>query len=233
MAYCVRCGVELAASEKKCPLCGTPVVPPELPETEGIPPYPIQEKRNTEPNRSKGILFILTMLFLLPISVVFLSDLQINDAITWSGFAGLAILLLYVIIVLPFWFQHPNPVIFVPIDFAAIGGYLLYICLATGGNWFLPFAFPLTGSILLVVTAALALIKYVRRGHLYIAAGLFFATGGIAVLTEFLLSRTFPVTKTIFWSTYPLIACFLTGAILIVIAICRPLRESFRKRFFL
>ena len=29
--YCVKCGVELADSEKKCPLCGTPVFHPDIP----------------------------------------------------------------------------------------------------------------------------------------------------------------------------------------------------------
>ena len=28
--YCIKCGVELADSEKKCPLCGTVVFNPEL-----------------------------------------------------------------------------------------------------------------------------------------------------------------------------------------------------------
>ena len=28
--YCVKCGVELADSEKKCPLCGTPVFHPDI-----------------------------------------------------------------------------------------------------------------------------------------------------------------------------------------------------------
>ena len=35
---------------------------------------------------------------------------------------------------LPLWFRRPNPVIFVPVDFAAIGLYLLYINFATGGR---------------------------------------------------------------------------------------------------
>ena len=51
----------------------------------------------------------------------------------WSGFASGGILLLYVLTVLPLWFKRPNPVIFVPVDFAAIILYLLYIDLATGG----------------------------------------------------------------------------------------------------
>ena len=34
MSYCVNCGVELAPSEKRCPLCGVEVVNPAKPWTE-------------------------------------------------------------------------------------------------------------------------------------------------------------------------------------------------------
>ena len=40
--YCIKCGVELADSEKVCPLCGTRVFHPDLPRAQGEPPYPPQ-----------------------------------------------------------------------------------------------------------------------------------------------------------------------------------------------
>ena len=41
MSYCVHCGVELADSEKRCPLCHTRVVDPASPDAgQGRPPYP-------------------------------------------------------------------------------------------------------------------------------------------------------------------------------------------------
>ena len=41
--YCIKCGVELADSEKICPLCGTRVFHPDLPCGNGEPPYPPAE----------------------------------------------------------------------------------------------------------------------------------------------------------------------------------------------
>ena len=38
--YCIKCGVELADSERVCPLCGTRVFHPDLPCGQGEPPYP-------------------------------------------------------------------------------------------------------------------------------------------------------------------------------------------------
>ena len=45
-----------------------------------------------------------------------------------------------------------------------------------------------------------ALLRYVRRGYLYIFGGALIAAGGLAMLLEFLLNLTFGVHQTFFWS---------------------------------
>ena len=231
--YCIKCGVELADSEKRCPLCGTPVFHPDLPRNLTEPPYPADRRIRREDVNRSGILFVLTVVALLPAILSLLCDWRINGTIVWSGYAAGAIGLLYVMIVLPLWFRHPNPVIFVPVDFAAIGLYLLYIDFATGGHWFLSFAFPVTGAIGLLVTAVVVLTRYLHGGWLYIYGGAFILEGGLAVLIEFLINLTFQLHETFFWSFYPLAAGVILGLMLIVIAICKPLRESLQRKFFL
>ena len=231
--YCIKCGVELADSEKRCPLCGTPVFHPDLPRNLTEPPYPADRRIRREDVNRSGILFVLTVVALLPAILVLLCDWRINGTIVWSGYAAGAIGLLYVMIVLPLWFRHPNPVIFVPVDFAAIGLYLLYIDFATGGHWFLSFAFPVTGAIGLLVTAVVVLTRYLHSGRLYIYGGAFILAGGLAVLVEFLINLTFQLHETFFWSFYPLAAGVILGLMLIIIAICKPLRESLQRKFFL
>ena len=230
--YCVKCGVELADSEKKCPLCGTPVFHPDIERKPAEPPFP-PDRRHAENVSRVGILFVLTVLFVLPAAICLLCDWRINGGIVWSGYAAGGIALLYILVLLPMWFRHPNPVIFVPVDFAAIGLYLLYIDLATGGHWFLSFAFPVTGAIGVLVTAVVALTRYLHAGYLYIYGGGLILGGALAMLIEFLLNLTFQVHETFFWSFYPLVAGVLLGLMLIVIAVCKPLRESLRKKFFL
>ena len=149
--YCVKCGVELADSEKKCPLCGTPVFHPDIPRTLSEPPFPPDKRIRPEDVNRSGILFVLTIAALLPALLCLLCDWRINGTLVWSGYAAGAIGLLYIVILLPMWFRRPNPVIFVPVDFAAVGLYLLYINFATGGHWFLSFAFPVTGAIGLLI----------------------------------------------------------------------------------
>ena len=231
--YCVKCGVELADSQRVCPLCGTRVFHPDIPRTPADPPYPPDERVHPEEVTRSGVCFILTALALLPAVICVLCDWRINGGILWSGYASGGILLLYVLTVLPLWFKRPNPVIFVPVDFAAIILYLLYIDLATGGHWFLTFAFPVAGSIGALITTMVALLRYVRRGYLYIFGGALIAAGGLAMLLEFLLNLTFGVHQTFFWSFYPLAAGVLLGVMLIIIAVCPPLRRSLHRKFFL
>ena len=181
--YCIKCGVELSDSEEKCPLCGTVVFHPYIKRPDGEKPYPVDRKPQETASRS-GLLFILTMLFLLPLATSLLCDWKINGGILWSGYVGGALTVFYVIVVLPMWFRRPIPVIFVAADFIAAGLYLLYINFATGGHWFLSFAFPVTGGLMIIAVGAVALMYYLRRGYLYIIAGTLIATGGFMVLVE-------------------------------------------------
>ena len=231
--YCIHCGVELSDSETVCPLCGTRVFHPDLPRQQGEPPFPPEPSAHPEEVNRSGALFILTMLAVLPIVICILCDWSVNGTILWSGYAAGGVALLYILAVLPLWFRRPNPVIFVPADFAAIGLYLLYINFATGGHWFLSFAFPVTGAIGLLISAAVALTHYLRSGYLYIYGGMLILGGGLAVLIEFLINLTFQIHETLFWSFYPMVAGIVLGLMLIVIAICKPLRESLHRKFFL
>ena len=180
-----------------------------------------------------GVLFVLTVLFLLPAVVSVLCDWRLSGGIVWSGYVVGGLLLLYVTVVLPLWFKRPNPVIFVPVDFIMLGLYLFYINFATHGHWFLTFALPVTGTAMALVTAMVALLRYVPAGALYVCAGALLLSGGFAVLVEWLLNVTFQLHDTFLWSFYPLAVCTVLGAMLLVIAICKPLRRSLHRKFFL
>ena len=230
--YCIKCGAHLADSERQCPLCGTVVFHPDIERPSGEKLYP-DGRELAQKVSPMGALFVLTMVFLLPVLVTMLCDLQINDRITWSGYVTGALLVVYAVLVLPFWFRRPNPVIFVPVGFVVAGLYLLYIDLTTGGGWFLSFAFPVTGGIGLIVTAVVTLTRYLHRGRLFIFGGAAIALGSFMLLVEFLMNLTFGRLTSIHWSLYPLAVLSLLGLTLIVVAICRPLRESLERKFFL
>ena len=230
--YCAKCGVKLADNLSVCPLCGTRAYHPDLDRKPTDGQYP----RDKYPQKQKRTLVgqvILSILFLLPLLIVPLCDWQINGQISWSGYVIGAVLLSYVVMVLPTWFEKPNMVIFVPCDFVAAALYLLYINWATGGNWFLSFALPVTGGIGLIVTAVVVLCKYVPKGNLYTFGGAFIAMGGFMLLIEWLINLTFCLPKFIGWSLYPLIVLVLLGGLLIYLAINQTARETLERKFFL
>ncbi len=229
--YCINCGVKLADSEKKCPLCGVVPYHPDLPREPGDPLYPPNRYPSTEvkPKVAQAVILIL---FLLPMITTLQIDLRLNGAVTWSGYVIGALTVGYVTLALPGWFRKPNPVIFVPCGFAAVGLYLLYISLVTEGGWFLSFAFPMVGGVGLVVTAVVTLVRYVRRGLLYIFGGAAIALGGLMLLMEFLIGITFRVPF-VGWSIYPLGALVLLGGFLIYLAINHSAREMMERKMFI
>ena len=95
------------------------------------------------------------------------------------------------------------------------------------------FALPVTGAIGVLVTAMVALLRYLSGGHLYVFSGALMLSGGVAVLIEFLINLTFQLHETFFWSLYPLTAGVLLGGMLLVVAICKPLQRSLHRKFFI
>lgn len=229
--YCVNCGVKLVDTEKTCPLCGVKAYHPEYVPGQGASIYP-KRKYPAPEEHSLGLPILATAVFLLPIVMVLFCDLRFSHAITWSGIVVGALLLTYIILVLPSWFRNPHPMIFVPSWFGAVGVYLFYLNWTMQGNWFLSFALPILGYIAVVTITVLALIRYVRRGKLYISGGACIATGGMMILIELLMNITFAEIEFIGWSFYPLVSLVLVGGLLIFLGICRPAREVMERKFF-
>ena len=228
--YCVKCGVHLADTEKECPLCGTLVYHPHI-KQEPVPPlYPPGKLPAAKP-RSRALNGVILFLFFLPICISLLSDLQADGKLSWFGHVAGALVLSYIVFGLPLWFRKPNPVIFVPCAFAATALYLLYIDIVTSGNWFISFAFPVTGGVCLITCTVVTLLYYLRRGRLYIFGGAFIASGGFLLLVEFLLCVTFDIAF-IGWSLYPLVVLVLFGGMLIYVAINQTAREILTRKLF-
>nr|MBQ8244368.1 zinc ribbon domain-containing protein [Oscillospiraceae bacterium]MBQ8245444.1 zinc ribbon domain-containing protein [Oscillospiraceae bacterium] len=227
--YCAKCGVKLADTEKICPLCGTKAHP-DLARQEAEPLYPPEPPVQVN---SKAVHGVVLALFLLPLLICLQCDLIVTGSVTWSGYVAGALILAYVLFALPYWFRKPNPVVFVPCGFAAAGVYLLYIDLATRGGWFMGFGLPVVAGLCLIVTAVVALMRYVPKGALYIFGGAFIALGLGMLLMGWLLNVTFFSGGFALWSLYPMTALVLLGGLLIFLAICRPARETMQRKFFI
>ena len=230
--YCIRCGIELSLSNKVCPVCGTAVCHPDFPIDESLSTYPRTDFESEAVSR-KGMLFVISVLALLLAVLPMTIEITATPDVRWSDYVVVGVALAYLFFIMPIWFQNPNPVVFLPIDFAAATLFSLHVCIKTGGHWFLTFALPAASVLCAIFTALVALLKYVRHGRLYMFGGSFIALCGWMLLLEFLMSCTFEAVNVLLWSLYPCITLAVIGLTLIVIAIVKPFKESLEKMFFI
>ena len=228
--FCVNCGVRLADTETRCPLCDTVVYHPDIKQPTVRPLYPTDRTPKPKPP-SKGLNGAILILFFIPVLVSLLSDWQTGGTFSWFGFVAGALVLAYITIGLPLWFSKPNPVIFVPCDVVVLCVYLFYVNQKTDGNWFFSFALPVTLGFGIVVCAVITLLRYVKGGRLYIWGGALMAVGALMLMVEWLLDLTFNVNF-IGWSIYPLIVLMLLGGTLIYLALNRTARETMERKLF-
>ena len=228
--YCVKCGVRLKDGVEVCPLCSTPVWNPVQPEKAA----PTFSDRYPRPPKSKRypILAFLTMLMIAACLSTLIYCLTQLHGVYWSGYVMLGCALFYFSLIFPFWFEKPNPLIFVPLTFALICGYLLYICLYNHGRWFLSFAFPLVMILGAIATASVALFRHHRRGRLLKAGCLLVAIGCSTMLIELFQTITFH-TPMFTWSLYSTSAFSLMGLFLILAGLIPPWRDYLERTFFL
>ena len=226
--YCVKCGVKLQEGTERCPLCDTPVWNPE--QSLGERSYPDTMPKQHRESDLAGAL-AMTILCTVAVMVTLTVCFKLYGRLQWGGYVIFGICLFYVIAVLPGWFRQPKGEIFVPVDHVAVAFYVLYICLKTGGHWFMSFAFPVILASCLLSTAMICLLKYVRGGRLFILGGFLLLLGGFTVLVEFFQHLSFGA-EMFRWSLYSLTGFGTAGLFLLVAGMIPGLRHNLRKRFF-
>ena len=226
--YCVKCGVKLQQGVERCPLCLTPVWNPEVrEERRGYPETLPGTYRESALPGAVALTVLCAIAAIVTLTVCF----KLYGALRWGGYVILGLGLFYVVVALPLWFRKPHGEVFVPIDHAAAALYVLYICLKTGGHWFLSFALPVIGTSCLISTALICLLKYVRGGRLFILGGFLLLLGGFTVLVEFFEHLTFGA-EMFRWSLYSLAGFGSFGLFLLIAGMIPPLRLGMQKRFF-
>ena len=227
--YCVKCGVRLQDGTARCPLCDTPVWDPG--GTEPVPTfsdrYPIPPKSHRYPIMA----FLAVLLIAVSLSAL-IYCLTNEHGVSWSGYVMLGCAFLYFGVLLPFWFNRREPLIFVPVASLLAGGYLLYICLKTGGHWFLSFAFPVTLLVGALTTASVAFFRYGKRRRL-LKTGIFLVVIGCSAMLVELFQRITFGGKMFSWSLYPVCGFSLIGLFLILCGLIPPWREYLERKLFI
>jgi hypothetical protein len=229
--YCINCGVKLADCETKCPICGTPV-PVMKKEAEISKPFPAHVEGPMRMNRM-GLLLVFSIVAILAILISLFIDIHSNRVITWSGYVAGAIVMIYMWVAFPLWFKKPNPIMLTGIDFGLTIPFLWLVNAISGGNWFWNFAFPISLFVSAIGVGTTALLYSIRRKHLIIIGGTWIATGCFCIFLEILINKVFSHANALLWSPYAGGILILIGIWLIVIGLCRPIREWMEKRFFI
>ncbi len=154
--YCVKCGVKLQEGTTVCPLCQTPVWNPDETMAEKNYPDTLPEHHNESDVSGAAAMLVISAL---AIAVTLVVCFKLYGSLNWGGYVIGAIALFYILAILPRWFRHPMSQVFVPVAHAAVALYVLYICIAIGGNWFLTFALPVIAGSCLISTAIVCLLK--------------------------------------------------------------------------
>lgn len=155
MSYCVNCGVELDASAKKCALCATPVINPNMLNVEAEE-KPFSEKLQIPKGvKKRFIAFVISVTMLIPnIVMFFLNVFFIKDGF-WSVYVIAASLLIWVLFVFPLLAGKKHPFLLWAFDTFAVAGF----CYVT---------FKLHGEYIWILKSILCVIALVSLSVLFV-----------------------------------------------------------------
>ena len=229
--YCVYCGVKLQEGAKECPLCRTPVAILSVPGTEEKALY--SERLPEKENRHGVILvvWLLTAVMAAACLGCLIFCLRTLGAAAWSGYVLMSAGLAWVTLLFPLLFRRYRPMIFLPVDFVCLAAFLLYVCVKHRENWFLPFAFPVTGIAGILTLLGVAIFRYIRQGRLRLLGLYLVLIGASFMLIEFFQHITFGTPMWV-WSLYCVCGFGALGLFLFIATLIPPLHAYLRKTFF-
>ena len=225
--YCYKCGVKLANSEKKCPLCNTKI--PVNSNQKEVLAYP---KNIEEINNKVNISYLLRLssLILVLISIIIvLCNLIVVGKVTWSIYVisstvYLCCLLFFIsrrkIYISIFWSIVINEV------------FIFFIAFINNGiDWYLMLAFPL---ILLSGLTSLFFYKILKLKKILriISYSLVYISFSI-VITEILIDLYKDNIINLSWSIISILPMVVIGLLLLIISFNDKLIDEIKRRIFI
>ena len=233
MSYCVNCGVELADSEKICPLCQTEVINPRAPWKDPLDiPYPPVMDRLMHRIDRRYLAALISTFMLIPIAVVLISD-WLRDGLSWSLYVVGAAALLEVWFILPLMTKRYHQISFLALDSVAATLYIWAIERISGGEWFLPLGLPISAALSATVLLMAFLFRRGRgRDFLVRLIIILSCIGFLAIVVE--ISSDLYLTGQVYltWSLFVLSPCVFTVAALLILEEKHSLKEEIHKRIF-
>lgn len=236
MSYCVNCGVELAESEKICPLCSTPVVHPGKIDPEddrALYPRHVEHVYRGIDRRYGALLALISLT--VPIACSIVIDLFVVHAICWSLYVTGAAMCIFVFVLFPLILKRPNPYLHILYDTAALLLYSAGILFSIGEAG----AFYWLASPLILASCALAygVTPVIRSkklaGRLYKPAITLFMLSAFYIVVELVIDLYQTSAFSPIWSLIAASSCIVTALMLIMIEGKQKLKDNIRRRLLL
>lgn len=157
MSYCVNCGVELDGAAKKCALCETPVVNPNIKEeVKAEPVFSNEVFEISEGKKKKFFSALATTIIAIPQIVCFLINVFIYKGSWWSLHIIGAGFLAWVIFILPFFIKKMRVYLMWAFDTLAVAIHSLIVMHLTG-----TLSFYLKGALPVIVLNSALVLSYI------------------------------------------------------------------------
>lgn len=233
MSYCVNCGVELAPSEKNCPLCGVEVInPAQIAPEKPWQPYPHRDDPFIAQINRRFIAAMITIALAFPMAICLAIDYTYSGQLGWSLFVAGALSMLWCWLAPAFLYKKA---LFLPVMLPISGSllgflYLVEYLTAPAVRWFVPLAMPLV-LLLTVLAGAVTLLTrhHVIRGFA-IPAAILIAAGLMAAGTDLLITLMLEQRWILSWSWFVLLPSLAAAAIFLLIARRQKMRTEILKR---
>ncbi len=161
LSYCVNCGVELDPSAKKCALCSTPVINPNISNQQNEE-KPFSDKVLIPKTlQRKFVAYILTVILVIPNIVLLLVNIFFVRKSLWSLYVLSSSVLAWILFIFPFVTKKIRPYVMWALDtFFGMVYSLIIVVLASGGvNLWM----AIVSIILLVSVASIIFIAWSRQ----------------------------------------------------------------------
>lgn len=233
MSYCVNCGVELNSNEKRCPLCSTPVINPNIDSKKtDLPPYPTNSEFIVERKIKRTTALLISIVMFVPILVCPLCDFLVTGKISWSMYAILGIALGWILIVPPILMRNDVVMKSAWLDFFSVVIFLYFVnqIAPTDVDWFGTLSLPIVCLIMVMLMAILIICTIFKPRPITIVALTIFMIGIFSVAIDIITGKFMERDVIVYWSLPVVIACSAVTLLLIVISRLAKLKAIIKKR---
>jgi len=230
MSYCVNCGVKLKNSEKKCPLCNTPVINPNKKNSDYEPAYSNKIEDFKKINY-KYLSKLVILLLMFTSFIIVLVDLIFSRDITWSLYVVSSIL--YLGSYLSFM-VYKNIYISLIINLLSTELFILLIAyLNNGMHWYLYLVLPFIIIIWLYIMLVTYLIKR-KKGNFLKRISLCLLFCGLTIIAVEVCIDLFRFNIINYnWSLYAALPITIISTLIFILSYSKRIVDEIKQRMFI